>query len=77
MTEQLDAVAGREHNCQTPECPNDYVVITVDVESSDTMFHCRGCWLIFAFAVAGAMDEAGLLPTVEPPSAETGAQATT
>lgn len=77
MTEQPDAPASREHNCQTPECPNDYVVITVDVESSDTMFHCRACWLGFAFAVGGAMAEAGLLPVGEPPNAETGAQVTT
>ena len=77
MTEQLDVAPAREHNCQTPECPNDYVVITVDVESSDTMFHCRGCWLAFALAVAQTMAEAGLLPTGEPETEGASAQVTT
>lgn len=77
MTDLIDAAASREHNCQTPECLNDYVVITVDVESSDTMFHCRGCWLAFALAVAQTMHEAGLLPDVRSNDDDTSGQVTT
>jgi hypothetical protein len=38
-----DAVT-REHNCQTPGCPNDFEVITVRVSETQTPdFECLKC----------------------------------
>lgn len=62
MTE-LDAAAGyrREHNCQTPTCPNDFAVVTVDLDTGESTFLCQSCQLAFWLAILQKMSEEGTL----------------
>ena len=58
----------RDHGCQTAGCPNDFCVITLDCETSETAYHCRGCWLAFTLAVLQQMSEAGLIGDQDKPA---------
>lgn len=60
MTEQADqAPVERDHKCQTPECPNDFNVITLRVDDSTTNYLCEGCNLAFNLRVLQALVEDG------------------
>ena len=60
---ELDAAAGyrREHNCQTPDCPNDFAVITVDLDTGESTFLCHSCQLAFWLAILQKMADEGTL----------------
>lgn len=52
----------RDHKCQTPQCPNDFSVIMIRVDDSETDMLCETCTLAFWLAVLQKANETGVLP---------------
>jgi hypothetical protein len=53
-----------DHRCQTEACPNDFVIITLNVDTSETNYLCWGCNMAFQIRVIQLMEEQGLFTTV-------------
>ena len=51
----------RSHNCQTPECPNDFAVIIIRVDEGESDLLCDSCHLAFNLAVLQKLAEEGLI----------------
>lgn len=79
MTTPAPAEPGyrRDHACQTLGCPNDFSIITIRVDDSETMMLCEGCNLSFNLAVLQRLSEQGLLPGLDTPPETVDGQATT
>lgn len=71
----LDTAAGyrRDHRCQTDGCPNDFAVITIQVDTSEVTMLCDSCHLTFNLAVLQQLAESGAiaLPAPLPPDVVT------
>ena len=65
---ELDAAAGyrRDHGCQTPDCPNDFAVITLQVDTSEVTMLCDSCHLAFSLAVLQQLAESGAITLPAP-----------
>ena len=48
-----------DHNCETPECPNDFAIVEVTIDTSETHFRCLACTQAFWLAVLQAQAERG------------------
>lgn len=51
-----------DHRCQTKGCPNDFVIITLNVDTSDANYLCWGCNVAFQIAIIQRMAANGDLP---------------
>lgn len=63
----------RDHGCQTPGCPNDFAVVVVRVDSSETDMLCESCNLAFWLAVLQQAAEQGVISLDAPAPAGDGA----
>lgn len=62
MTENAaDAPIRIPHNCQTPQCPNDFRIINYDVLTGETTFLCYPCQLGFWMSVLQQLTEQGAI----------------
>lgn len=48
-----------DHRCQTEGCPNDFVIITINVDTSTTNCMCWGCNVAWNLAIIQRMGENG------------------
>lgn len=67
----------RDHRCQTPGCTNDFSIITIRVDDSETTMFCEGCNLTFNLAVLSKLAQEGMLPGFGEAAGTVDGQATT
>lgn len=63
QSEPVDLAA--EFNCQTPDCPRPFRVVSFMVGDSTAQFHCLPCFMAWYAKVIELLIEQGIL---EPPS---------
>lgn len=66
----------RDHGCQTPDCPNDFAVITLQVDTSEVTMLCDSCHLAFNLAVLQQMAESGAITLPGQPAPDVATQPT-
>jgi transcription elongation factor Elf1 len=58
----------RNHDCQTPDCPNQVSVVTIRLDDMETTALCEACNLTFNLAVLQKAAELGVITPGGPPA---------
>lgn len=71
-TPETPEINPADYQCQTPDCPRPFKVVSFMVGDSSANFHCLGCWMAWNAAVITKMAELGMIETGQPDPAIAG-----